>query len=69
MNPDHPLPSAGGSYLRDPDTGELTLIVVPDQDYPEIPPAVAERLEVPVEPAIDEADPVPAKGRKPAKEA
>jgi hypothetical protein len=25
--PEHPLPSQGGSYTRDPVTGELTLIV------------------------------------------
>ncbi len=69
MNPDHPLPSEGGSYLRDPVTGILTLIK-PETDYAETPAGETVRLAVPVEVIPAEPDPAPAKGRKtPQKEA
>lgn len=53
--PDHPLPAAGGSYTRDPLTGELTPLEAPADDAPEAP------AEMPVQTTVKRGAKAPAK--------
>lgn len=53
-DPDHPLPSAGGSYIRDPATGALTPVPpdpepVPEPEAPAAPAARTPRKSPPKE--------------------
>jgi len=53
--PDHPLPSGGGIYMRDPETGALTEVTT-------VPDAATDAPPQPATGAAPEA--LPAKGRK-----
>lgn len=58
---DAPLPATGGSFIRDPETGELMLV---DQTKPAPPPwTKAERVPAP-DPAPADAPDAQPKGRK-----